>query len=251
MKKNLIIFSFLLLLISSTSSFTLAEEITPTSQWRRTIRQNVQQAVQNKAEEIQNRIEERQENREGLIETLKNKIKGMAVRIKGELTAINGNTLTVKKEDGSTVSVDITNATCRRRFGAKCDWGELVVGDILNVVGKWSDDAKTAITAKLVRNISIQKRWGVIFGKVTQINEGSIVMESKRGGETLSVTVYTSGAKLVKRNQESMTISDLKVGHRVRVKGVWDRTLKEIRETEQIKDFDLPVRVKPTVTTSE
>lgn len=244
MKKNLTIVSFLLLLISLTSSLVIAEDVTPTVG----VTGGLKQRVLNR---IENRVEKRQEVKENLVDKLKDKIKSISVRIKGELTAISGNTLTVKKEDGTTVSVDTASATCRRRFGAKCEWSELAVGDILNVVGKWTDDTKTAITAKLVRNISIQKRFGVVFGKVTQINDGDLVIDSKKGDETLSVTIYTTGAKFVQRDEQGMTVSDIKVGHRIRAKGVWDRTLKEMRETSQVKDFDLPMRVKPTVTTSE
>jgi hypothetical protein len=127
----------------------------------------------------------------------------------------------------------------------------LAVGDILNVIGKWTDDAKTAITAKLVRNISIQKRFGVIFGKVTQVNDGSLVIESKREDEVLSVTIYIVGAKFTNRKEEVINLSDIKVGHKIRAKGVWDRTLKEMREATQIKDFDLPVKVIPTEEISE
>ena len=61
-------------------------------------------------------------------------------------------------------------------------------------------------------------------------------------------TVYFGNAKFVERNETSMTYTDLKIGDRVRVKGVWDKTLNKITEVTQIKDFSIPI-VVPTKTT--
>ncbi len=255
MKKSIAIIFFLVLFISLSSPFTYGEDsvepskepsITPkiTGERGRELKDKVKEKIQEKVKQVQ----QKQEERKNLLESIKEKIKEMGAKIKGELTAINGNTLTVKRDDGMMVSVDVTNAQCRRRFGAKCDWSESAVGNILNIIGKWTDSGKTAIMARLVRNTSIQKRHGVIFGKVTKKNDSSLVIESKIDGETLPVTIYTTGAKFIKRNEESMTISDIQIGHRIRAKGVWDRTLKEMRETTEIKDFDLPLIVKPSPT---
>ena len=61
-------------------------------------------------------------------------------------------------------------------------------------------------------------------------------------------TVYFGTAKFVERKETSITLSDLKIGDRVRVKGVWDKTLNKITEVTQIKDFSIPV-VVPTQAT--
>ncbi len=52
--------------------------------------------------------------------------------------------------------------------------------------------------------------------------------------------------KIINRREESVSLNNIEVGHRVRVKGVWDRALREIREADEIKDFSLPP--KPTKT---
>jgi len=41
-------------------------------------------------------------------------------------------------------------------------------------------------------------------------------------------------------------MSDIEVGHRVRVKGIWDLTNKTISEVTQIKDFSIPIQPSPT-----
>jgi len=61
-------------------------------------------------------------------------------------------------------------------------------------------------------------------------------------------TVYFGTAKIVNRKETNITLSDIKVGDRVRVKGVWDKTLSKIAEVIQIKDFSIPV-VIPTQAT--
>jgi hypothetical protein len=61
------------------------------------------------------------------------------------------------------------------------------------------------------------------------------------------IKVYVGDStKIINRREESVSLNNIEVGHRVRVKGVWDRALREIREADEIKDFSLPP--KPTKT---
>ena len=46
-----------------------------------------------------------------------------------------------------------------------------------------------------------------------------------------------------------MSYTDVQVGHRVRVKGLWDNKLNKITEVTQVKDFTIPAQgVAPTPT---
>lgn len=155
--------------------------------------------------------------------------------------------LTVSK-DGTTYTINITSSTqLRRRFWAKATLDEIQTGDTVNVHGKWTDDTKTAINAVLIRDVSIQKRFGAFVGTITSLTTDGWVMDTiNRGNENVTVV---SSTKYVDRQNVVITKSALKVGDRVRVKGLWDKTNSSITEVDHVKDYSLPVRTN-TATSS-
>jgi hypothetical protein len=181
------------------------------------------------------------EIKNGLLEKVKNFVKKnlkFEARVKGKITIIGENIFTITGDDG-TFQVNITDKTkLLRKFGGKSSFGEFSVGDELMVFGKFTDETKSIIDAKTIKNNSIQKRFGAFFGKVTTKNTDNFVIETEERGIQ---TVYFGNAKFVQRNETVMIYADLKVGDRVRVKGVWDKTLSKITEVIQIKDFSIPV----------
>lgn len=155
----------------------------------------------------------------------------------------NGNTLTVTK-DGVANSVLVDNNTrLRRRFWGKATLEEMSVGDLVNVLGKWTDEAKSTIQARLVRDTSIQKKYGVFFGTVTSLSP--FIMDTHRGAQTVT---FSTASKFVNRKGETMGQVEILVGHRVRVRGLWDSKLNTITEVAQVKDYSLPVKPSPTPT---
>ena len=170
-------------------------------------------------------------------QTTKNKL---AAIIAGQVSATNGTTLIVTK-DGKTYTVNTDGTTLfKRHFWGKSSLSEISVGDTVNVHGKFTDDAQTTILAKLVRDVSIQKRFGVFFGDILSISGNSIVIKSiNRGNQTVTVSSTT---KIVNRREQTIAQTDLQVGHRVRVRGMWDKASKTITEVSHIKDFSLPVQ---------
>lgn len=169
-----------------------------------------------------------------------------AAILSGEIKAISGTTLTVTK-NGTDYSVLIEDKTkFRRRFWGKSTLSEFAVGNLVNVIGKWNNEEKTEINANLIRNLSIQKRYGVFFGTIKSITDTGFVMTTaKRGEETVTLI---AGTKLVNRKMEAITKADILVDHRVRVKGLWDSDNHTITEVTQVKDFNLPVIVKASPT---
>lgn len=165
-------------------------------------------------------------------------------RITGEIKSIDDKLLVITSNDKD-YEVTITDKTqLRRRFWGKAELSEFSVGNKVNVIGKWTDDAKTKIEAKLIRNLSIQKRWGVFFGDIISKTSNSFIIKTISRGEE---TVYpSSSTKYINRTEKTMTFQDIAIGHRVRIKGVWDRDLKKITEIDEVKDFSIPV--KPTIT---
>ena len=186
---------------------------------------------------IEQRIEEKVENKfEKRLETFKS---NQIVLHNVKITAKDSMALTIDN-NGTSVKVNINDKTqLRRKFWGKSDLSEFSVGNYINIIGKWTDDTKTIIDAKLIRNLSIQKRYGVFFGEVKSISESGFVMTSIHRED---LTVTTGTAKLINRKQETITKSDIMVGHRVRIKGLWDVTNKTVTEVGEIKDFDLPVK---------
>ena len=171
--------------------------------------------------------------------------KGRAAIGSGTISAISGTTLTVKAKDGKqfTILTD-TKTQFRRRFWGKSSLSEMNVGDMVNVIGRWTDDAKTTIQARLVRDLSIQKRNGTFFGTVQSVSASGFVMQTLKRG-TLTVTTSAS-TKFVNRKGETIAKGDVIVGHKVRVGGLWDSKLNTLTEVAHVKDFSLPV--KPTET---
>lgn len=148
-------------------------------------------------------------------------------------------TLTVTK-DGKTYTVNVdANTQLHRRFWGKATWDEISVGDMVNVIGQWTDDAHTAINAKLVRDTSVQKRFGVFIGTVTANGGSSLTIDTKRGTETVTIDAST---KIVNRKEEMIGKSDIKIGNKVRVRGLWDSKLNTITEVSKVKDYSLPTK---------
>lgn len=226
----------------------IKEEIKPTiaqirEETRNEIRERLNQATSpSEAKEIRQQV--RGENK-GLLQQIKNQIKEklqnlrFSARVTGKITGLNENIITVEDKNGKSYSVTITEKTqLRRRFWGKANLSEFSMGDEVNVIGRFTNEEKTSIEAILIRNLSIQKRWGVFFGEVISISGNTLVIKTVNRG---NLTVYINeNTKLINRKQEKITFNQISVGHKIRVKGVWDKALSQIKETEEIKDFSLP-----------
>lgn len=210
---------------------------------------------------IQDRKEDRREDRRELGEDLRERVASKVAEVKSlfkvrasfgaaKLTAINGATLTVEK-DGKSITVntgsfDKCKTQFRRRFWGSSGVSEYTVGDLVNVIGSWTDDSKTAINACVVRDISIQKRFGVFIGEVLSLTGSGWTMTTvsdKRENQAVTVTAST---KFVNRKGETITQADIKAGQKVRVRGLWNRVNNTVTEVTEVKDYSIPV--KPTVT---
>ena len=165
----------------------------------------------------------------------------LKVTVTAKITA----SLAVKTEDGKAYTVQIDNTTqWRRKFWGKSDFNETSENDVLNIHGKWMNEERSQIQATLIRNISIQKRNGVFFGKVKTLTSGGWVMTTVgRGDQTVIVSGNT---RFIDRTGMGIGQSANFVGHRVRVIGLWDSKNNTITEVSQVKDFDLPAKATPT-----
>lgn len=117
---------------------------------------------------------------------------------------------------------------------------EFTEGDILSVRGKWLDEEKTTLEARVIRNLSIQKRKGTFWGTIKKIEADGktfTLTSANRGDQTV---VTDASTKFIDRSAKPITSADLKEGHRVRVSGLWDNKLNKITEVSRIKDWSLP-----------
>jgi len=162
----------------------------------------------------------------------------------GEVIVKDGTTLTIQKDGKAYTVLTDEKTKFRRRFWGKSSLDEISVNDLILVIGKWTNEEKTEIRAVLIRNLSVQKRRGAFFGKVKSVSATGFVMETaKREDQTVTLD---SATKLVNRKMETITLNDIKVGHRVRVKGLWDNENHTITEVKQVKDFSIPLAPPPS-----
>ncbi len=201
---------------------------------------------------------EAREERKNLLEQIRERVSsrtgemrgflgfGRAAIGSGKITAKTDTTLTIEK-DGKSYTVNLDSKTqLRRRFWGKAELSEFSIGDTVNVIGLWTDDTHTAINARLVRNLSIQRRFGVFFGEVKSLLSSGWVMSTKSENRADQTVTVSSTSKFENRRGETITQADIKIGHKVRVRGLWDRALNTVTEVTQVKDFSLPPI--PTVT---
>ena len=159
------------------------------------------------------------------------------------VTAKDATSITI---DNNGTAVKVTyeaNTHFRRRFWGKSSFAEISVGDNVDVIGRWTNEERTQLKAVLIRNLSIQKRYGVFFGTVKSITDTGFVMETIHRGEE-TVLVGTT-AKLIDRTENAIKIDDILAGHRVRIRGLWDSEKFTITEVTEIKDFSLPPQAPP------
>jgi len=163
----------------------------------------------------------------------------------GKVVAIDGVNLTVVENDMTYTVLTDSSTKFRRKFFGNSTLSEVSVNDLVSVFGRWQNEEKTQVRAMIVRNISVQKRYGVFFGVVTSINDDGFVVESaQRGEQTVSVVATTA---LVDRVMNEISLLDIKVGHRVRVKGTWDSANSSITDVIQVKDFSIPILPSPAL----
>ncbi len=196
-----------------------------------------------KEERVEARKEFRQEIQTSVDERKSSISSALSKRVllsSATLTAKSGDTFTVTKDSKSYSVLTNSETQLRRRFWGKATLDEMQVGDSVNIIGVWTDDTKTTIQARLVRDISIQKRFGIFVGVIKSMSGNTFILEAvQRGPQTVTVD---SATKITNRNGQTIPQSDLTVGHRVRVRGMWNNANSTITEVVGIKDYSLPVK---------
>lgn len=120
-------------------------------------------------------------------------------------------------KDSEIYEVNILSSTkFRPRYWGESTINEIQIGDTLNIIGGVKDNK---IDAFVVRDLSIQKRFGVLVGKVQSIdNNVFTILHNERGNQ-----IVTASQK-----------PDIKVGQEVLVQGMWDRSANIVRDVTKI-----------------
>lgn len=203
-------------------------------------RQDFREAKEELREERKNIFEQFKERMSSRTAEIKRVMSSRVVISNAKVTAKTDTTLTIEK-DGKSYTVNMDSKTqFRRRFWGKSSLTEFNVGDMVNVIGLWADDTHTTINARLVRNLSIQKRFGVFFGEVKSLLNTGWVMSTKSENRADQTVTISGSTKFENRRGETITQADVAVGHKVRVRGLWDRSLNTVTEVTNVKDFSLP-----------
>jgi hypothetical protein len=261
MKKIVFLLITAVFLFSGTQAYAKANDRNDKQdKLRQEMKNEIREEVKEKIKDVQGAAEKKEikkELKQNIFDLIKDKIKNFkfTARVTGIIEAITDSILTVTGNDGQEYQVNIGDKTqLRRRFWGKSSTSEYSVGDKVNVIGRWVDEAHSQINAHLVRNTSVQKRWGAFIGEVTAVSGENLTIKTVNRGE---LTVGTNDkTKIVSRDEKTIALSDIKVGHRIRIKGVWDNETNEVSDVSHIKDFSLPVKqettpsVTPTATPS-
>lgn len=173
---------------------------------------------------------------------------GIMVWAKGavitEISSLEGGTtpnlLKVKifNQEGKVHITENTNVVRHYWGKSPIDLSEFSVGDIVNIYGTLDSQDTTLVHAKTVRNVSIQKRHAVFQGEIKSITPpDTFTMETAKRG---FLTIVTKPDTKIYLGKELKTFSDLQIGTKVLVRGVWDKTLSKVQA--------LVIRIKPTET---
>lgn len=201
------------------------------------VRQELRKEIKEDKKEIRNDAKELKNDTKDLI-----KLNRGAKILSGTVTAKDGSNLTVEK-DGKKYTVQTDgNTQFRRHFWGNSSLSEIAIGDKVNIYGKFTDDQETTILARLIRDVSIMKRFGAFIGSVGDLSGTAFTLNTvARGAQKVTLNDST---KCVNRKEETITCSsDLQNGHRVRVKGMWNKTNSTITEVTHLKDYSLPPSV--------
>lgn len=169
---------------------------------------------------------------------LKHRIVGTAVHkpmVSGTVTAITGNSITLLGKNGTTYTVDATNAKVIKNK-VTITVSAIAVGDTLVVSGTTTG---SSVVATGIRDgvVSSVKKTGTkpinakaempfgknaTFGTVASVSGSTFTLTKKSGTGTTTVMVTTDTTTVFKKNGQTDTLADVAAGQTVVVMGAKD-----------------------------
>jgi len=159
-----------------------------------------------------------------------------AVIGRGKVDGVNENSIVVTRDKGGQITVLIDERTkIFRRYEGKGSLKEIKIGHEVNVVGKMEGDG-TTMRALMIRDLSIEKRFGEFKGTVKSLSGQIIILKSKGRGD---VRVDLTGARILDKRGKEVTVSSIQPGYVVKAKGVWDSSDNTMTEVEAVKVYSV------------
>lgn len=142
-------------------------------------------------------------------------------QLRGTLSSITGNTLNIASWGGTWV-VDVTNAKFTGKGGGAAGTGlsQFQTGDWITVMGTAGTSTAWSVTAKQVRDESLQVKKASVSGTISDLSGSNFTLSGKNG-KTSNVTVNADGKIWV--GGVISTVSGLSNGLFAQVGGVWNR----------------------------
>jgi hypothetical protein len=134
-------------------------------------------------------------------------------RAGGEVTAVNGNTITIKRRDGSTTTLTVDGSTVFKQGDANASKADVKVGSIIMAEGKpGSSDAFTATNVTIFLSH--------VSGEVTAKTANTITVK-QRDGSSVVIHVDANTRYFVRGTAGTKaTLADVGVGNRLAATGV-------------------------------
>lgn len=141
-------------------------------------------------------------------------------RVMGTVTSVGVGQLTIKKTDGTPVTITVNDQTRisegRREDQKAIHLEDLKVGDGVFVLGQAGENQQFAATvvhrvpAEMLERFQAD-RGNRAFGQIESIDGNQLKVRNRDGEQTITVNAQTTFMK----NGQSITLNDLKVGDRV------------------------------------
>jgi hypothetical protein len=163
---------------------------------------------------------------------------GNAKIVKGDLVSVSEDVLTVNTGSQQfDVEVDDQSKVLSKYY-SKIDHKDLKSGDQISIWGKWIDEAKTVIQAKLVRDLSQEIRKGVVNGIFTRVSDTQFTV-TKANGKIFKITIDTN-TKIMNRKGDIISYNNIKNNDHLAVTGLVDHSKLTVTNTSKVRDLDLP-----------
>ncbi len=160
--------------------------------------------------------------------------------ITGTLSAMSGTALPAVltvTAGATTYTVNVSSATkIVRKYNGTSDLGEFVVGDTVQVSGKFSADVANTIDATKVKDLSIQRVNGTFKGAIvttTCASNSFTFKPDKRAQQNVTLSASTK----ITRGGEKIACAGLVAGERAKVIGVWNTTTNTIAADRIVVDM--------------
>lgn len=147
----------------------------------------------------------------------------------GTVTAKGIGIVTIRLHDGTIYTVNTVGATFSAHKGMTFVFSDIQVNDKIFVSGALTG---STVSATKIFDISLPNHKGKVKGAVTAINGNTFTVTTK---DNRIITVNTDGSTVVKQNGLVVALSNILVGSKVMIRGIWNSTTLDTLVASMIK----------------